>query len=83
LHLLLTDATGSKIVQGGTQRVDTRWGQKLIRQIDAEIVNSKLITEPIPDFIIPWQNLNAPSIQLIRNDSTHHLSNGQIFCTFL
>jgi hypothetical protein len=78
LHLLLTDATGSKIVQGGTQRVDTRWGQKLIRQIDAEIVNSKLITEPISDLIIPWQNLNVPSIQLIRNDSTHHLSNGQI-----
>jgi|TARA_B110000240_G_scaffold120633_1_gene134834 hypothetical protein len=78
LHLLLTDATGSKIVQGGTQRVDTRWGQKLIRQIDAEIVNSKLITEPISDLIIPWQNLNVPSIQLIRNDSTHHPSNGQI-----
>jgi hypothetical protein len=110
LDRLLTDATGSKIVPGGTQRVDTRWGQKLIRQIDAKIVNSKLITEPIPDLIIPWQNLNVPSIQLIRdarfildltaqgatgllagyadvdtwyyqlirNDSTHHLSNGQI-----
>jgi hypothetical protein len=69
-----------------------------------------LITEPIGDLIIPWQNLSVPSIQLfrdarfeldlsaegatgllagyadvdtwyyqlIRNDSTHHLSNGQI-----
>ena len=110
LDRLLTDATGSKIVPGGTQRVDTRWGQKLIRQIDAKIVDSKLITESIPDLIIPWQNLNVPSLQLIRdarfvldltaqgatgllagyadvdtwyyqlirNDSTHHLSNGQI-----
>jgi hypothetical protein len=95
---------------GGTQRVDRRWGQNLIRQVEARIVDSVLITEPIGDLIIPWQNLSVPSIQLfrdarfeldlsaegatgllagyadvdtwyyqlIRNDSTHHLSNGQI-----
>jgi hypothetical protein len=107
---LLTDATGSRVVSGGTQRVDRRWGQNLIRQTEARIVDSVLITEPIGDLIIPWQNLSVPSIQLfrdarfeldlsaeratgllagyadvdtwyyqlIRNDSTHHLSNGQI-----
>jgi len=107
---LLTDATGSRVVPGGTQRVDRRWGQNLIRQTEARIVDSVLITEPIGDLIIPWQNLSVPSIQLfrdarfeldlsaeratgllagyadvdtwyyqlIRNDSTHHLSNGQI-----
>ncbi|MFP6824755.1 MAG: hypothetical protein VB977_01435 [Pseudohongiellaceae bacterium] len=107
---LLTDATGSRVMPGGTQRVDRRWGQNLIRQVDARIVDSVLITEPIGDLIIPWQNLSVPSIQLfrdarfeldlsaegatgllagyadvntwyyqlIRNDSTHHLSNGQI-----
>ena len=110
LGRLLTDATSSKIVPVGTQWVDTHWGQKLIRQIDAKIVDSKWITEPISDLIIPWQNLNVPSVQpireahfvldltaqgatgllagyadvdtwhyqLIRNDSAHHLSNGQI-----
>ena len=107
---LLTDATGSRVMPGGTQRVDRRWGQNLIRQVEARIVGSVLITEPIGDLIIPWQNLSVPSIQLfrdarfeldlsaegatgllagyadvdtwyyqlIRNDSTHHLSNGQI-----
>ena len=107
---LLTDATGSRVMPGGTQRVDRRWGQNLIRQIGARIVDSVLITEPIGELIIPWQNLSVPSIQLfrdarfeldlsaegatgllagyadvdtwyyqlIRNDSTHHLSNGQI-----
>ena len=107
---LLTDATGSRVMPGGTQRVDRRWGQNLIRQTEARIVDSVLITEPIGDLIIPWQNLSVPSIQLfrdarfeldlsaeratgllagyadvdtwyyqlIRNDSTHHLSNGQI-----
>ena len=107
---LLTDATGSRVVSGGTQRVDRRWGQNLIRQTEPRIVDSVLITEPIGDLIIPWQNLSVPSIQLfrdarfeldlsaeratgllagyadvdtwyyqlIRNDSTHHLSNGQI-----
>ena len=107
---LLTDATGSTAVAGGTQRIDRRWGQSLVRQMQGRIVDSVLTTEPIEDLIIPWQNLGVPSIQLIRdarfqldlsttsahgllagfadvdtwyyqlirNDSTHHLSNGQI-----
>lgn len=107
---LLTDATGSKVMPGGTQRVDRRWGTSLIRETRGKIEDGKLITEPIEELVVPWQNLSVPSIQLfrdarlvldlsetnangllagyadvdtwyyqlIRNDSTHHLSNGQI-----
>lgn len=107
---LLTNATGDKIMPGGTQRVDNRWGKSLVRTMSGSITNSVLTTEPIEDLVIPWQNLGVPSIhlirdmrlqlelspdgakglvagyadvetwyqQLIRNDSTHHLSNGQI-----
>ncbi|MFK7831071.1 MAG: hypothetical protein AB8B57_14935 [Congregibacter sp.] len=107
---LLTDATGEAVVPGGTQRIDRRWGEPLIRQTRGRIVDSVLTTDPIPEVVIPWMNLSVPSIhlfrdmrlaltlapdkasgvmgayadvdtwyyQLIRNDSTHHLSNGQI-----
>jgi len=107
---LLTDASGTRAVAGGTQRIDRRWGESLIRQTTGRIVDSVLTTEPIGDVVIPWMNLGVPSIhiirdmrlqltlspegatglvagyadvdswyyQLIRNDSTHHLSNGQI-----
>lgn len=110
LDRLLTDATGGEVIPGGTQRIDRRWGQSLVRQMQGSIVDSVLTTEPIYDLVIPWQNLRVPSIhtirdarlqlslteerasgliagyadvdtwyyQLIRNDSTHHLSNGQI-----
>lgn len=110
LDRLLTDATGQKVMPGGSQRVDRRWGESLIRKMSARIADSVLITEPVSDFVMPWQNLSVPSIhifrdarfqlnltpegatgllagyadvdtwyyQLIRNDSTHHLSNGQI-----
>tara|TARA_S200000501_G_scaffold346748_1_gene360472 strand:- start:2679 stop:3761 length:1083 start_codon:yes stop_codon:yes gene_type:complete len=107
---LLTNATGQEVMAGGTQRIDYRWGESLIRQFNARIVDGVLITEPMPEMVMPWQNLSVPSIhifkdarfqldltsegasgilagyadvdswyyQLIRNDSTHHLSNGQI-----
>lgn len=107
---LLTDAKGDKVLPGGTQRIDVRWGKKLIQQVKGKIENGTLVTEPTPQMLIPWQNLSVPSFQLIRdmrlvlkvsptnaqgllagyadvdtyyrqlirNDSTHHLSNGQI-----
>ena len=110
LDRLLTDATGSNVMAGGSQRVDTRWGRSLVRQTKGQIVDGVLTTTPIDEFVMPWQNLRVPSIhrirdmrleltlredgasgvlagyadvdtfykQLIRNDSTHHLSNGQI-----
>ena len=110
LDLLLTDATGLKVMPGGSQRVDMRWGARLIRRTRGEISDGVLTTEPIADMVMPWMNLNVPTVQifrdarfqlklthggaegllagyadvetyyrqLIRNDSTHHLSNGQI-----
>ena len=110
LDRLLTDATGNKVMPGGSQKVDLRWGKKLIRQMRGKIVAGVLTTEPIGDLVIPWMNLGVPTFQLIRdarlqlelaptgaqgliagyadvdtwytqlirNDSTHHLSNGQI-----
>ncbi len=110
LDRLLTDATGYKVMPGGSQRVDTRWGARLIQQTPARIVGSVLMTEPLDEVLIPWMNLGVPTFQLIRdlrlqltltptgatglvagyadvdtwykqlirNDSTHHLSNGQI-----
>jgi hypothetical protein len=107
---LLTDATGNKVMAGGSQSIDTRWGKTLVRQLHGKIVAGVLTTEPIKDMVIPWMNLGVPTFQiirdmrlqlqltptgaegliggyadvdtwykqLIRNDSTHHLSNGQI-----
>jgi len=107
---LLTDATGQKVMAGGTQRIDHRWGSSLVRETSGRIENGVLTTDPIGDLVVPWMNLSVPSIhqfkdarlqlnlteqnatgllagyadvdtwyyQLIRNDSTHHLSNGQI-----
>ncbi len=107
---LLKDASGNRVMPGGSQRVDTRWGRSLIRHTTGRIEDGVLTTEPIPEMIMPWMNLSVPSIQifrdarfrlklspsnatgllagyadvdtyykqLIRNDSTHHLSNGQI-----
>lgn len=110
LDRLLTDATGEKVVPGGSQRIDHRWGKTLIRKLNGRIEAGVLTTEPIDDLIIPWMNLQVPSFQqikdmrlrlrvsetgaqgmiggyadvetwyrqLLRNDSTHHLSNGDI-----
>lgn len=107
---LLTDATGGKVMAGGSQRIDTRWGAKLIQKQQGQIVDSVLTTETFDEVLIPWMNLGVPTFQLIRdlrfelsltptgakglvagyadvdtwykqlirNDSTHHLSNGQI-----
>lgn len=110
LDRLLTDATGNKVMPGGSQRVDERWGRKLIQTIPGKIEDGVLTTQPAQQMIIPWMNLGVPTFQLIRdmrfrlkltptgaegliagyadvdiwykqlirNDSTHHLSNGQI-----
>jgi hypothetical protein len=107
---LLTDAAGKTVLPGGSQRIDVRWGKRLIQQTKGQIKEGVLTTIPTPEMVIPWQNLSVPSFQLIRdmrlqlkvsptgaqgllggyadvdtwyrqlirNDSTHHLSNGQI-----
>ena len=64
---LLTDATGLKIMPGGSQRIDTRWGRSLIRKTTGRIANGVLTTEPVDEVIIPWMNLNVPTVQIIRD----------------
>jgi hypothetical protein len=98
------------VLPGGTQRIDIKWGKRLIQQTKGHIKEGVLTTIPTAEMVIPWQNLSVPSFQLIRdmrlqlkisptgaqgllagyadvdtwyrqlirNDSTHHLSNGQI-----
>jgi len=107
---LLTDAAGSKVIPGGSQHVDLRWGRTLIRRVKGKITNGVLTTDVIKELVIPWMNLDVPTTQIIRNmrlrlkltptgaegmiggyadvdtfyyqlcrnDSTHHLSNGDI-----
>jgi hypothetical protein len=108
---LLTDATGEKVVPGGSQRIDVRWGAEFMQQLDGAIVNGVLTTKPVGQMLIPWDSdTRTPTEQivrdmrlqlkvsptgaagliggyadveafyksLIRSDSTHHLSNGQI-----
>jgi hypothetical protein len=109
LDRLLTDASGNKIMPGGSQRADMRWGRPFIQHYHGKIVDGVLTTEP-GEFIFPWMTLRVPTYerlhdmrmrlrltastaegliagyadvetwytQLIRNDSTHHLSNGQM-----
>src|SRR5688500_5377546 len=43
---LLTDATGEKIIPGGTQRVDMRWGKKYIQRLQGKIEGGVLTTAP-------------------------------------
>ena len=111
LDRLLTDATGEKIVPGGSQRIDSRWGAEFIQQLDGQIVDGVLTTQPVQQMVVPWNSdTRVPTTQIIRDmrmqlkvsptgaegliggyadveafytsliraDSTHHLSNGQI-----
>ena len=64
---LLTDATGQKVMAGGTQRIDYRWGESLIRQFAGQIVDGVLITEPIAEMVMPWQNLSVPSVHVFKD----------------
>lgn len=50
---LMTDATGAKILPGGSIRVDERFGKKFIHHQKGRIVNGVLSTEP-SDVTWPW-----------------------------
>jgi len=43
----LLDATGEKVAAGGTQRVDMKYGRKLIQHMHGKIVNGVLTTDAI------------------------------------
>ena len=50
---LLYDATGKKVVPGGSQRIDVRWGAKFIQRLHGSITDGVLTTEPA-DIVYPW-----------------------------
>jgi hypothetical protein len=50
---LLTDAGGEKIMPGGTQRVDVRFGKRFYNQLQGKIVDGVLTTEA-KDVTWPW-----------------------------
>jgi hypothetical protein len=77
LDRLLTDATGMRVMAGGSQRVDMRWGADLVRTTTARIVDG-VLTSGAEGLIAGYADVDTYYKQLIRNDSTHHLSNGQI-----
>jgi hypothetical protein len=46
LDALMTDATGAKLIPGGLQRIDTRFGKKFESHLKGRIEGGVLITEP-------------------------------------
>ena len=60
---LLTDASGNTFMPGGSQRIDTRYGAKLVSHRKGKIVDGVLITEPA-DWIFPQYQVNT---QLMRD----------------
>jgi hypothetical protein len=55
---LLTDATGNTFMPGGPQRIDTRYGGKLVSHRHGKIVDGVLITEPA-DWVFPEYQVNT------------------------
>ena len=51
---LVSDASGKGFVAGGSQRVDTRWGQSFIQEVPGKIVDGTLTTEPTEQTKFPW-----------------------------
>lgn len=63
LDNLLTDATGSKYLPGGSMRIDTKWGNKFVQHFKGKIVDGTLITEVVPYGIVPWSSFQLPTEQ--------------------
>ena len=60
---LLADASGNNYMPGGSQRIDQRYGAKLVSHRRGKIVDGVLITEPA-DWIFPEYQVNT---QLMRD----------------
>ena len=64
---LLTDATGTNAIPGGTQRIDMRWGKDYIQKLKGRIVDGVLSTEPVDRAEIPWGvTFNTSGYQVFR-----------------
>lgn len=81
---LMADATGAKIMPGGTQRVDTKFGQKFITHLKGKIVAGVLTTEPVKEMYWPfaWFGGNPGAQHILdmrmRLKLTHEAANGFI-----
>jgi len=51
---LMTDASGTGFVAGGTQRVDGRWGRSFVQHVPGRITDGVLTTEPTEQTKFPW-----------------------------
>jgi hypothetical protein len=60
LDPLLFDATGKKVVPGGSERIDTRWGARYIRTLRGSIHDGVLTTDPV-DLAYPWAPFYLPT----------------------
>ncbi len=69
LDKLLTNATGSTYLDGGTQRLDMRWGKDFIQKFHGKIVDGVLMTEGA-EYLMPSAG-NSTSITDIRYYNTH------------
>jgi hypothetical protein len=64
---MLLDATGEKVAPGGTQRVDTKYGQKVVQHFHGKIVDGVLTTEA-KDGNWPWQIYPSVPLMLKTHD---------------
>ncbi len=65
---LLLDSTGEKVAPGGSQRIDMRYGEKLIQHLRGKIENGVLTTDPVKDATWAWQiESNHPRALQIRD----------------
>ena len=62
---LLYDATGKKVVPGGSQRIDTRWGIRFMQRTHGSISDGVLTTEPV-DLLYPWSAFYLATDQFMR-----------------
>ena len=64
---LLLDATGESVAPGGSQRVDMKYGRKLIQKMHGRIANGVLTTDPI-DGQWPWAiYFDTPTVLHVRD----------------
>ncbi|MHB1204075.1 MAG: hypothetical protein ACYCZX_00795 [Rhodospirillaceae bacterium] len=52
---LLLDSSGEKVAPGGSQRIDEKYGQKLIQRLHGKIEDGVLTTEPVKNGTWAWQ----------------------------
>ena len=70
LDPLRTDAGGMKVLSGGTQRIDARWGARFIQHFRGRIVNGVLETEAA-DLAFPWAVFGVVADDYIRGARFH------------